>query len=379
MVAADLLVIDRLGEFQRLAKSKGTLQEDGESFPSPAAPAGEPPTTQTSTSAVAKLLGKGSVETIPLAAPVAASKGVFLKEFFEQVSEINGVLAKGRSNVKTMGQVLEDALQATTPERQKAVSDQLYDLVEDTNGKVHSVKAALEDMRSKTNELEKEECRKCPGKCGFQVTWHDTHCCGHCAAGKSDHGSKCEAKPVIDKVKIGEIRTNMQNQLAKKHCQLLVDFQKAQIDFKEALNQRQARELHMVMPEATEEEVKELVDSGHSLSLAVAQKMAGTHYRLIDEVNRIQDKHQDILRLEKSAADLAQMFKEMAVLVDAQGEMIDAIEVNVHKAKVYTAKAEENLITTRKAQHSAQRWMCCIAVVMLIILLSILLPVLVKQ
>lgn len=179
--------------------------------------------------------------------------------------------------------------------------------------------------------------------------------------------------------KVREIRTNMQNQLTKKHTQLVVDFQKAQLDFKEALNQRQAREIHMVLPDATDEEVQEYVNDGHSLSLVVAQKMAGTHHALIDEVQRIQDKHQDILRLERSVADLAQMFQEMAVLVDSQGEMLDAIEVHVHKAKVYTARAEENLITTRKAQHSMQRWMCCIAVVMLVILLSILMPVLVQR
>jgi len=136
----------------------------------------------------------------------------------------------------------------------------------------------------------------------------------------------------------------------------------------------------MVLPEATEEQVKEMLEGDTiSLSLVVAQKMAGTHHALIDEVNRIQDKHQDILRLERSAADLAQMFQEMAVLVDSQGEMLDAIEVHVHKAKVYTAKAEENLVTTRKAQHSAQRWMCCLAAVMLIVLLAILMPVLIQK
>merc|ERR1719440_2674977 len=73
------------------------------------------------------------------------------------------------------------------------------------------------------------------------------------------------------------------------------------------------------------------------------------------------------------------MFQEMAVLVDSQGEMLDAIEVHVHKAKVATAKAEENLITTRKAQHKGQRWMCCLAAIMLVILLSILFPVIISS
>ena len=35
------------------------------------------------------------------------------------------------------------------------------------------------------------------------------------------------------------------------------------------------------------------------------------------------------------------MFEEMAVLVDAQGEVLDAIEVHVNNTKGYTAKAEK--------------------------------------
>lgn len=345
MVGAHLLVRDRLVEFKSLAQEKGTLNGDGDGD-SAEEPLRDGDTHATrAMKAGAKLLGRPGTFT-SLAEPTApsdvASKGSFMKEFFEEVAAINGVLAKGRVNVKSMDSLLEEALQATTPERQSTVSDKLNDLVQDTNGKVHTVKASLEELRRKSQEEEK-------------------------AALNAEQG------------KVREIRKNMANQLTKKHIQLLTDFQKAQLDFKEALNQRQIREIQMVRPEATQEEVKEMLDSGTSLSLVVAQKMAGTHFALIDEVRNIQEKHQDILRLERSVADLAQMFQEMAVLVDSQGEMLDAIEVHVHKANVYTAKAEENLIVTRKAQHNAQRWMCCLAAVMLIVLLVILLPILIQK
>lgn len=336
MVGAHLLVKDRIHDFRALAQAKGTLNGDGDGDPEDKIDSG----ASKAMKAGAKLLGKGS--TTEAVTPSAPSKGAFMKEFFEEVALINGVLAKGRANVKSMDSLLEEALQATTPERQSKVSEQLNDLVQDTNGKVHTIKGSLEELRRKSQEEEKADLNAEQGK-------------------------------------VREIRKNMETQLTKKHIQLLTDFQKGQLDFKEALNQRQVREIHMVRPDATEEEVKEMLDNGTSLSLVVAQKMAGTHFALIDEVRNIQEKHQDILRLERSVADLAQMFQEMAVLVDSQGEMLDAIEVHVHKANVYTAKAEENLITTRKAQHSAQRWMCCLAAVMLIILIAILLPILTQK
>lgn len=310
----------------------------------------------------------------------AVVKGIvgFMGVFFWQVNKIDATISRGRANVKTMGDVLDAALQATTPEQQKNLSDKLHTLVEKTNREVGAVKQMLTDMIHETDNLpDPEDVKICEG-CGvYQVhTQRETHCCGHCSRGQG-HGPNCERNPVPDEVNDRrEIRINMQNQLTKKQYNLVVDFQKAQLDYKEALSQRQVKEIKMLMPELSEDDVRHKLEDRESLSKMVAQKMAGTHHTLIDEINRIQDKHQDILRLERSAGDLAQMFQEIAFLVDSQGEMLDAIEVHVHKAKVHTAKAEENLIQTRKAQHSAQKWMCCLAVFMLLLLLAILAPVL---
>merc|ERR1719291_657028 len=144
------------------------------------------------------------------------------------------------------------------------------------------------------------------------------------------------------------------------------------MDFKQALEKRQEKELQLLMPDTSEEERAEMIAEGQTTSLIVAQKMAGAHAHILDEVQRIQEKHQDILRLEASIADLAQMFQEMAVLVEAQGEMLDAIELNVTKTKGYTAKAEVQLVKTKKEQHKYQRWMCCLTITLVIVVLIVL-------
>merc|ERR1719253_2590036 len=34
--------------------------------------------------------------------------------------------------------------------------------------------------------------KTCPGGCGFQITWHETHCCDKCAkTNGGTHGPKC--------------------------------------------------------------------------------------------------------------------------------------------------------------------------------------------
>jgi len=316
--AVERLIKDRISEFHQLAKSKNTL--------------------------VAALQPSRSFTSTLESAAAGTSKQVagklgFMREFFDTVSELQSTLNQGRANVKLMGGILDEALQATTQDTEKAVSDRLQHLVQETNDHITSVKFGLERLKVKSDE-------------------------------------EAKRKPSSAEVKI---RTNMQQAMARKHQQLLVDFQKAQVDFKQALERRQTREMEILMPDATDEERAQMIEDGETTSLIVAKKMAGTHALLLDEVQRIREKHHDILQLERSIEDLAQMFQDMAVLVEAQGEMLDAIEVHVSRTKVHTAKAEQNLMQTRKAQRKNQQWMCCMVVVVMVLALLIAGPLLLKQ
>merc|ERR1719499_1879903 len=41
--------------------------------------------------------------------------------------------------------------------------------------------------------------RACAGGCGFQATWHRSHCCRACMAGSGKHGPRCEKKAMAAK------------------------------------------------------------------------------------------------------------------------------------------------------------------------------------
>merc|ERR1719343_471069 len=99
-----------------------------------------------------------------------------------------------------------------------------------------------------------------------------------------------------------------------------------------------------------------MIQDGQTSSHLMVQKMAGIHTNIHEEVQRIREKHNDILKLEQSISNLAQMFQEMAVLVETQGEMIDSIEMNVHNTNMYMCKAEKQPVTTRKMQISNRKW-----------------------
>lgn len=60
----------------------------------------------------------------------------------------------------------------------------------------------------------------------------------------------------------------------------------------------------------------------------------------------IEARHADIIKLEKSIKELHDMFVDMAMLVETQGDMIDRIETHVQSAGAYV---ESGILNTNKA------------------------------
>mmetsp|Transcript_75623 Transcript_75623/g.231454 ORF Transcript_75623/g.231454 Transcript_75623/m.231454 type:complete len:393 (-) Transcript_75623:174-1352(-) len=329
--AAERLAVDRWAEFHRLARSRGAIAADG------ARPAGAQSRELRFTSRLLQSTETAS-ETSSGAGDLEAGRGGaasgFMREFFGAVSDIQSTLRRGRENVQVMDQKLEEVLKATTQDKQKAVSDELARLAEDTTKHITESKRGLEALKAR--------------------------------AEAEDRANPSSAER--------RIRQNMQQAMARKHQQLLVDFQKAQVDFKQVLVQRQAREMQLLCPDATPEEVSEMIEAGQTSSQVVMRRMAGAHAMILEEVERIRDKHQDILRLEQSIQDLAQMFQEIAILVDAQGEMLDDIEKNVRNTVEYTAGGEKQLGKALETQRNTRKWQCCLSVCCFLLLGAVLLP-----
>jgi syntaxin 1B/2/3 len=321
----DALVTDRFPEFQKLAQDKGRLSTD--------------PVKKGITSAIqATALGKMSGSSILSSDDSGPKKGAFMREFFEDIGAIQDLLKKGHENTALMKGLVSEALQATTSEKDQAVSSKLNTLVDETSDHVRDVKRSLEEVKSKCSEAE----------------------------------DQCSAAEI-------KVQANMQRAMIKKHQNLLTEFQKAQTNFKQALERRREQEMQVLLPDLSPEERRDMIAGGETTSVVVAKKMAGAHALLLDECERVLDKHKDILRLEQNIADLAQMFQEMAVLVDGQGEMLDSIQVHIHKAKDLTGRAEQELIKTRKYQHKNRKQLCCATAVAMIIVLVILGPIIMAQ
>eukprot|EP01126_Amoeba_proteus_P029227 TRINITY_DN2880_c0_g2_i2.p1 TRINITY_DN2880_c0_g2~~TRINITY_DN2880_c0_g2_i2.p1 ORF type:complete len:103 (+),score=29.66 TRINITY_DN2880_c0_g2_i2:284-592(+) len=68
----------------------------------------------------------------------------------------------------------------------------------------------------------------------------------------------------------------------------------------------------------------------------------------------LSQRHRELLKLEKSLKEVNQLFNDMAILVQEQGEVIDRISFQVASIKV---KVEEGKTTLREARKMDK---CCI-------------------
>lgn len=71
--------------------------------------------------------------------------------------------------------------------------------------------------------------------------------------------------------------------------------------------------------------------------------------------------------LERSLMELHQIFLDMAVLVESQGELLDNIEKQVQRSVEYVNYGTNALQDARKLQRNTRKWMCCALFILLVV------------
>lgn len=94
-----------------------------------------------------------------------------------------------------------------------------------------------------------------------------------------------------------------------------------------------------------------------------------------DLVMENQERHEALKDIQRSLTELHQVFLDMAVLVETQGEKINDIEENVASAGVYISEGTKELIEA-KMMKKRKNWACWIGIVILVFLLICLISIL---
>ena len=85
--------------------------------------------------------------------------------------------------------------------------------------------------------------------------------------------------------------------------------------------------------------------------------LSSSHSSMQNSLNDMEERHKDLLNLERNVKEIHKMFIDLALLVSLQGEMIDNIEANVKTAKESVVFAEEHLVISKNNLSSARKVM----------------------
>lgn len=161
----------------------------------------------------------------------------------------------------------------------------------------------------------------------------------------------------------------------KRFLDLIQDYRLIEAKNKEQTKDQAARQYQIIKPDATEEEIKAVVEDGSQQYFQQALMQSNRRGEARSVLNEVQVRHRELLKLEKTMAELTQLFHDMEELVIEQDQPIQQIEEQVAAAQHdieqgvgYTNKAVKSAKSARKKK----LWCLGICLLIAIILAAVL-------
>ncbi|NXS60956.1 STX1A protein, partial [Brachypteracias leptosomus] len=144
---------------------------------------------------------------------------------------------------------------------------------------------------------------------------------------------------------------------------VMSEYNATQTDYRERCKGRIQRQLEITGRTTTSEELEDMLESGNPAIFSSGIIMDSNITK--QALNEIETRHSEIIKLENSIRELHDMFMDMAMLVESQGEMIDRIEYNVEHSVDYVERAVSDTKKAVKYQSKARRKkimiiICCV-------------------
>uniref|UniRef100_A0A2I3SQU9 Syntaxin-1B n=1 Tax=Pan troglodytes TaxID=9598 RepID=A0A2I3SQU9_PANTR len=159
------------------------------------------------------------------------------------------------------------------------------------------------------------------------------------------------------------IRKTQHSTLSRKFVEVMTEYNATQSKYRDRCKDRIQRQLEITGRTTTNEELEDMLESGKLAIFTDDIKMDSQMTK--QALNEIETRHNEIIKLETSIRELHDMFVDMAMLVESQGEMIDRIEYNVEHSVDYVERAVSDTKKAVKYQSKARRKkimiiICCV-------------------
>ncbi|KAN0000131.1 hypothetical protein ACTFIZ_008584 [Dictyostelium cf. discoideum] len=266
----------------------------------------------------------------------------FMPEFYQEVGIIKSLMTSVKKNIRAIEDKYILSLNSISIESQnQKYEDDIQLILEVTNSSLSELRNKLDLMKS-SNE-----------KYSF-----------------SKSSTPTEVR----------IRNSMLNTLTQKFIEMMREYQEIQNNYKNKYKEKIERQYKIVKPEATTQEINDAIQSGDSKKI-FEETILHTHLhnQALNALDYIQERHNDIIKLEQSIKELHQLFLDMAVLVHNQGELLNVIEDNINSAVSDTREGTQNLQEANKLHKKSRKKMYILLIIVSIVLVIILVPILSTQ
>jgi len=177
----------------------------------------------------------------------------------------------------------------------------------------------------------------------------------------------------------GQIRKQQTGLVKSKFIEAIQNYQEVERQYRQKYKQRMERQFRIVKPDATPDEVRAVVndDSGGNQVFQQALMSSNRYGESRAAYREVQERHEDIKRIEKTLTELAQLFNDMSILVEQQDETINVIEA---RAEAADKDLETGVQHTDKAVDSARaarkkRWICFFICILILIIIAVIVAV----
>lgn len=175
------------------------------------------------------------------------------------------------------------------------------------------------------------------------------------------------------------IKKTQHSALSRRFVDAMTDYNTIQTDYRQRCKDRIKRQLEITGNVRTDTEIEEMLESGNFA--VFTQGIVIETQKAKQTMADIEDRHAEIMKLEQTIRELHDMFVDMAVLVESQGELIDRIEYNVQNAVDYVDSAKNDITRAVRYQSKTRKKviiLSIIGVILLIIIIGIILGYTVK-
>ncbi len=250
-----------------------------------------------------------------------------LPEFSSRIKTLQQSINQIKNNNKEIATKKDEIIGATLSEHEKKISSQFNHYSEQNKSLCQKVKLELEELLKELN------------------------------VEKQNHPNEPETR----------IKMVAYQAFSTKFTEIVREFQNVQVDYKNAVKNKITRQAKIIDPSLTDEQLYNIVNDSEGLQRLFSQSMGKTHVKVQGALSDMQDRYNDIRRLEQGVQIVHELFLQISLLVQSQGVLIDSIDQNVNQAQNYVKQANTRLVNAVSDHEKAMKWKWLIVLFILIV------------